>query len=172
MLGGMRGHADERALLHAAFLAAPPPLASRMLLPALFLLDAAAGRFQALAPADTALLPGARAARAAAGAAQAGGQPAERLGLLVVGSRWCLAFTPHSDESEVAWHGCFCCSQQAALMQRPPGYATCEASLPAAHLSQEPEFLLLTARDRCCARRGSGAGPMACYACLMRAVCC
>ena len=58
MLGGMRGHSDERALLHAAFLGAPPPLAARMLLPALFLLDAGAGRFQEVAPADTALLPG------------------------------------------------------------------------------------------------------------------
>lgn len=59
MLGGQRGHADARALLHAAFLGAPPGLAARMLLPALFLLDTGTERFQEVAPADTALLPGA-----------------------------------------------------------------------------------------------------------------
>jgi hypothetical protein len=171
MLGGMRGHADERALLHAAFLAAPPPLAARMLLPALFLLDAAAGRFQALAPADTALLPGARGARAAAGAARAGEQRAERRGLSVVGSRRRLALRRQSDEAK--WR---CMAGSAATSRRRSrsgrwgerdARRLClprirRRSLVPAASSQGP--LPRQARQR---RRS-----MACYACLMKAACC
>ena len=54
-------HADERALLHACFIAAPAEHAAPMLLPALHLLNQATGYFEAAAPANLALLPGAHA---------------------------------------------------------------------------------------------------------------
>ena len=51
-------HADERALLHACFVAAPIDHAGPMALPALHVLNQATGYFEAGAPANLALLPG------------------------------------------------------------------------------------------------------------------
>lgn len=52
-------HADERALLQSCFLAAPAEHAAPMLLPALHVLNQETGYFEAAAPANLALLPGA-----------------------------------------------------------------------------------------------------------------
>ena len=59
MLGSAAGHPDERALLHALFVNAAPPVALRMLSPALHLLDRASGQFNMVMPADIALWSGA-----------------------------------------------------------------------------------------------------------------
>ena len=59
MLGSAAGHPDERALLHALFMNAAPPVALRMLSPALHLLDRASGQFNMVMPADIALWSGA-----------------------------------------------------------------------------------------------------------------
>ena len=58
MLGSAAGHPDERALLHALFVNAAPPVALRMLSPALHLLDRASGQFNMVMPADIALWSG------------------------------------------------------------------------------------------------------------------
>lgn len=60
MLGASGGHPDERALLHGLFINAAPPVAVRMLAPALYLLDRASGQFNKVMPADIALWSGER----------------------------------------------------------------------------------------------------------------
>lgn len=58
MLGEVAGHADERALLHARFLAASTPAALLMMAPALYLFSPATAAFQQVPALDLALGPG------------------------------------------------------------------------------------------------------------------
>lgn len=59
MLGDVAGHADERALLHACFLAASSPVALLMMAPALYLFSpGTAAVFQQVPALDLALQPG------------------------------------------------------------------------------------------------------------------
>ncbi|KAL3133773.1 hypothetical protein ABBQ32_008255 [Trebouxia sp. C0010 RCD-2024] len=58
MLGDVAGHADERALLHARFLAASSPAALLMMAPALYFFSPATAAFQQVPALDLALRPG------------------------------------------------------------------------------------------------------------------
>lgn len=58
MLGGSGAHPDEKALLQGLFVNAAPPLALRMLAPALHLLDRGSGQFNVVMPADITLWSG------------------------------------------------------------------------------------------------------------------
>ena len=58
MLGDVAGHADERALLQACFLAASSPVALLMMAPALYLFSHATAAFQQVPALDLALRPG------------------------------------------------------------------------------------------------------------------
>ena len=59
MLGEMAGHRDERAVLQTTFLASAGAVALRMLLPQLFVFNAATGAFEATPAVDLALGTGA-----------------------------------------------------------------------------------------------------------------
>jgi hypothetical protein len=58
MLGEVAGHPDERSLLYTLFLNATPMVASRMLVPALFMLDCKTYVFSEVQPVDLALVSG------------------------------------------------------------------------------------------------------------------
>ena len=58
MLGGIVGHSDERALLHATFLAATAPTALLMIAPQLYLQSADTASFTQMPALDLALQPG------------------------------------------------------------------------------------------------------------------
>ena len=58
MLGDVVGHADERALLQACFLAASSPVALLMMAPSLYLFSPATAAFQQVPALDLALRPG------------------------------------------------------------------------------------------------------------------
>ena len=58
MLGGSGAHPEEKALLQGLFVNADPPLALRMLAPALHLLDRGSGQFNIVMPANIALWSG------------------------------------------------------------------------------------------------------------------